>query len=147
MTAGERAVVWLPLAGGRRRAVEVAIDPTHLGQALAKWGQLLGPNPGLQVSVYPARPDAGPPNPVLGLPDLDRGEDPARAVAAHLVGPHGLSGETTAWLGEYEGLVGLVGEHDLDHAEHPGGQLGHTHPSPWRPTPPAPSGSQFPMVS
>jgi hypothetical protein len=128
---GQRAVVWLPLASGRRRAVEVAIDPTQLDQALGKWRRLLGPNPGLQVSVYPARPDAGPPNPVLGLPDLGGGGDPARAVAEHLVGPHGLSGETTAWLGEHEGLVGLVGEHDLDHAEHPGGQLGHTHPSSW----------------
>ena len=127
--ADERAVVWLPLAGGRRRAVEVAIDPAHLDQALAKWHQLLGPTPDLHVSVYPARPDAGPPNPVSGLPDLQ--DDPAGALADHLVGQHGLSGETTAWLGEYEGLVGLVGEHDLDHAEHPSGQLGHTHPTPW----------------
>jgi hypothetical protein len=128
-TAGERAVVWLPLGGGRRRAIEVAIDPAQVDQALAKWQRLLGPDPDLHVSVYPARPDAGPPNPVLGLPDL--GRDPAAAVAEHLVGPHGLSDETTAWLGEYEGLVGLVGEHDLDHAEHPGGQLGHTHPTAW----------------
>jgi hypothetical protein len=129
MTAGERAVVWLPLAGGRRRAVEVAIDPTQVDQALAKWHRLLGPTPDLHVSVYPARGDAGPPNPVLGLPDLHHGQDPAGALAAHLVGPHGLSGQTTAWLGEHEGLVGLVGEHDLDHAEHPGDELGHSHPS------------------
>ena len=130
MTAGERAVVWLPLAGGRRRAVEVAIDPTHLDQALAKWQQLLGPTRDLHVSVYPARPGGDPPNPVLGLPDLWDEQDPVETVAHHLTGAHGLSGETTAWLAEYEGLVGLVGEHDLDHAEHPGGQLGHTHPTP-----------------
>jgi hypothetical protein len=42
MSTGERATVWLPRAGGRRRAVEVAIDPTQLDQALAKWHQLLG---------------------------------------------------------------------------------------------------------
>jgi hypothetical protein len=131
MTAGERAVVWLPLASGRRRAVEVAIDPAQVDQALAKWHQLLGPDPDLQVSVYPARPHAGPPNPVLGLPDLRAAAGPAGAVAEHLIGPHGLSGETTAWLQDHEGLVGLVGEHDLDHAEHRGGQLGHTHPTPW----------------
>jgi hypothetical protein len=129
MTAGERAVVWLPLTSGRRRAVEVAIDPTQVDQALAKWHQLLGPQAGLRASVYPARPDAGPPNLVIGLPDLHHGQAPA--VAAHLVGPHGLSGETTTWLAEYEGLVGLVGEHDLDHAEHPGDTLGHTHPTRW----------------
>jgi hypothetical protein len=130
-TPGERVVVWLPLAGGRRRAIEVAIDPAQVDQALAKWRQLLGPSPDLQVSVYPARPDGGPPNPVLGLPDLHQGQDPAGVLAEHLVGPHSLSGETTAWLGEYEGLVGLVGEHDLDHAEHPGDELGHRHPSSW----------------
>jgi hypothetical protein len=131
MTTGERAVVWLPLAGGRRRAVEVAIDPTQVDQALAKWRQLLGPQPDLQVSVYPARPNAGPPNPVHGLPQLPDTGDPVGAVAEHLVGPHGLSGETTAWLTEHEGLVGLVGEHDLDHAEYPDNLLGHTHPTPW----------------
>jgi hypothetical protein len=128
-TTGERAVVWLPRASGRRRAVEVAIDPAQLPQALAKWRQLLGPNPSLQVSAYPARPGAGPPNPVLGLPDL--GGDPAEALVEHLIGPHGVGGETTAWLAEHEGLVGLVGEHDLDHAEHPGDRLGHIHPIPW----------------
>ena len=128
-TAGQRAVVWLPRASGRRRAVEVAIDPAQVDQALGKWRQLLGPDPSLQVSLYPPRPDASSPNPVLGLPDL--GGDPAAALAEHLVGPHGLSGETTAWLADHEGLVGLVGEHDLDHAEHPGDQLDHTHPTSW----------------
>jgi hypothetical protein len=129
VSAHERAVVWLPLAGGGRRAVEVGIDPAELDQALAKWRRLLGPTPTLQTSVYPARPDAGPPNPVYGLPDL--AGDPAGALEAHLIDQHGLGGDTTRWLAEFEGLVGLVGEHDLDHTEHPGEQLGHTHSSRW----------------
>jgi hypothetical protein len=128
-TAGERAVVWLPLASGRRRAVEVGIDPADLDRALAKWRQLLGPSRTLHTERYPAGPDPDPPNPVLGLPDLR--DDPTRALAGHLIGPHGLSDETTRWLEEHEGLVGLVGEHDLDHSEHPDSQLGHTHPLRW----------------
>jgi hypothetical protein len=125
----ERAVVWLPLARGGRRAVEVGIDPDQLGQALAKWRRLLGPTPTLQSSVYPARPDAGPPNPVYGLPDLHG--DPTEALEAHLIDQHGIGGDTTRWLAEFEGLVGLVGEHDLDHTENLSQQLGHSHPSRW----------------
>jgi hypothetical protein len=59
----QRAVVWLPLARGGRRAVEVGIDPAELERALAKWRRLLGPTRTLQTSVYPARADAGPPTP------------------------------------------------------------------------------------
>ena len=66
----ERAVVWLRLARGGRRAVEVGIDPAQVDQALAKWQRLLGPAGPLEVNLYPARADAGPPNPVFGLPDL-----------------------------------------------------------------------------
>jgi hypothetical protein len=106
MTVGERAVVWLALTGGRRRAVEVAIDPAQLDEALAKWRRLLGPTPDLQVSVYPARPDAGPANPVLGLPDLWDEADPAGALVEHLVGPHGLNDQTTGWLGSMRGWSG-----------------------------------------
>jgi hypothetical protein len=123
--AGERAVVWLPLASGRRRAVEVGIDPADLDRALAKWRQLLGPSRTLHTERYPAGPDGGPPNPVVGLPEL--AGDPSAAVAAHLVDQHGIGGDTTCWLRDHEGLVGLVGEHDLDHSEHPDPQLGHTH--------------------
>jgi hypothetical protein len=48
---------------------------------------------------------------VCGLPDLQ--EEPTAALAGHLVDQHG------------------IGEHDLDHTEHPHLQLGHTHPSTW----------------
>ena len=57
--------------------------------------------------------------------------DPSAAVAGHLVDQHGIGGDTTSWLADHEGLVGLVGEHDLDHTEHPDPQLGHSHPSTW----------------
>jgi hypothetical protein len=125
----QRAVVWLLLDRGGRRAVEVGIDPADLDRALAKWRQLLAPSRTLQTSLYPARPDASPPNPVFGLPDLDG--DPTAALVAHLVDQHGIADDTTRWLRDYEGLVGLVGEHDLDHTEHANTQLGHTHPSSW----------------
>ena len=129
MSTPERAVVWLRLARGGRRAVEVGIDPTHLDRALAKWQRLLGTAGPLEVNVYPARVDAGPPNPVFGLPDLH--SDPVGAVAGHLVDQHGIGGDTTGWPADHEGLVGLVGEHDLDHTEHTTQQLGHSHPTPW----------------
>jgi hypothetical protein len=129
VSGSQRAVVWLLLARGGRRAVEVGIDPADLDQALAKWRQLLDPSRTLQTNVYPARPDAGPPNPVFGLPDLDA--DPTAALVTHLVDQHDIAGDTTAWLRDHEGLVGLVGEHDLDHTEHSNTQLGHTHPRSW----------------
>jgi hypothetical protein len=129
VTATDRAVVWLPLASGRRRAVEVGIDPADLDRALAKWRQLLDPSRILQPERYPAGPDSGPPNPVFGLPEL--AGDPTGALAAHLVDQHGITDDTTTWLRDHEGLVGLVGEHDLDHTEHPDHQLGHTHPLRW----------------
>jgi hypothetical protein len=130
VSSRKRAVVWLRLQRGGRRAVEVGIDPTQVDRALAKWRRLLGTTGRLEVNVYPARDDAGPPNPVFGLPDLH--DDPIGAVAGHLVDEHGIGDDTTSWLAEHEGLVGLVGEHDLDHTEHhPGQQLGHTHPTPW----------------
>ena len=91
--------------------------------------RLLGPAGPLEVNLYPARADAGPPNPVFGLPEL--AGDPSAALAGHLVDQHGIGGDTTSWLADHEGLVGLVGEHDLDHTEHPDPQLGHTHPSTW----------------
>jgi hypothetical protein len=126
----ERAVVWLWLARGGRRAVEVGIDPAEVDRALAKWQRLLGSARRLEVSRYVARPDAGPPNPVFGLPDLHG--DPVGTLAGHLVDQHGIGGDTTSWLADHEGLVGLVGEHDLDHTEHHAGQqLGHRHPIPW----------------
>ena len=112
MSPPERAVVRLRRARGGRRAVEVGIDPAQVDQALAKWRRLLGPAGPLEVNLYPARADAG-------------------AVAGHLVDQHGIGGDTTSWLADHEGLVGLVGEHDLDHTEHPDPQLGHSHPSTW----------------
>jgi hypothetical protein len=129
VTAAERAVVWLPLASGRRRAVEVGIDPADLDRALAKWRQLLGPSRALHTELYPAGLDGGLPNPVFGLPEL--AGDPTGALAAHLLDQHGITDDTTIWLRDHEGLVGLVGEHDLDHTEHPDPQLGHTHPLRW----------------
>jgi hypothetical protein len=125
----ERAVLWLRLARGGRRAVEVGLDPAQVDQALAKWRRLLGTTAPLEVSLYPARADAGPSNPVFGLPDLQG--DSVGALAGHLVDQHGIGGDTTSWLADHEGLVGLVGEHDLDHTEHPDPQLGHSHPSTW----------------
>ena len=122
-------MVWLRLARGGRRAVEVGIEPTQVDRALAKWQRLLGAAGPLEATTYPARPDAGPPNPVFGLPDLHG--DPVEAVAGHLADQHGIGDGTTGWLAKHEGLVGLVGEHDLDHAEHPTQALGHDHPSPW----------------
>jgi hypothetical protein len=129
VSSPERAVVWLRLARGGRRAVEVGIDPTHLDQALAKWQRLLGSADPLEVNVYPAHEHAGPPNPVFGLPDLQH--DPIEAVAGHLTDEHGIGGDTTSWLARHEGLVGLVGEHDLDHTEHLDQPLDHTHATPW----------------
>jgi hypothetical protein len=129
VTSRERAVVWLRLQRGGRRAVEIGIDPTQVDRALAKWQRLLGTTGRLEVNVYPARDDADPPNSVFGLPDLHG--DPVAAVAGRLVDEHGIGAGTTSWLREHEGLVGLVGEHDLDHTEHAGQQLGHTHPTPW----------------
>ena len=129
MSPPERAVVWLRLARGGRRAVEVGIDPAQVDWALAKWRRLLGTAGPLEVNLYPARADAGPPNPVFGLPELQG--DPSAALAGHLVDQHGIGGDTTSWLADHEGLVGLVGEHDLDHTEHPDPQLGHSHPSTW----------------
>jgi hypothetical protein len=130
VSTAERAVVWLWLARGGRRAVEVGIDPAEVDRALAKWQRLLGSARRLEVSLYAAGPDAGPPNPVVGLPDLDG--DPVGTLAGHLVDQHGIGGDTASWLAEHEGLVGLVGEHDLDHIEHHAGQqLGHRHPIPW----------------
>jgi hypothetical protein len=127
--AAQRAVLWLQLASGRRRAVEVGIDPADLDRALAKWRQLLEPSRILHTERYPATLHAEPPNPVVGLPELRH--DPVAAMAAHLVDQHGISHDTTLWLRDHEGLVGLVGEHDLDHAEHPDPPLGHTHPLRW----------------
>jgi hypothetical protein len=66
---------------------------------------------------------------VFGLPEL--AGDPTSALAAHLVNQHAITNDTTTWLGDHEGLVGLVGEHDLDHTEHPDPRLGHTHPLRW----------------
>jgi hypothetical protein len=129
MSTPKRAVLWLRLTRGGRRAVEVGIDPTQVDQALAKWRRLLGTAGRLEADVYPARPEAGPPNPVFGLPELQG--DPAAALAGHLVDQHGIGGDTTSWLADHEGLVGLVGEHDLDHTENLDPQLGHTHPIPW----------------
>jgi hypothetical protein len=127
--AAERAVVWLQLASGRRRAVEVGIDPADLDRALAKWRQLLEPSRVLHTERYPASPHAEPPNPVFGLPELQ--QDPVAAMAAHLIDRHGIGDDTTTWLRDHEGLVGLVGEHDLDHSDPPNDSLGHTHPTRW----------------
>jgi hypothetical protein len=102
--AGERAVVWRPLAHGRRRAVQVGIDPADLDRALAKWHQLLGPSRILHAERYPAAPAAGPPNPLVGLPKLQH--DPAAAMAAHLADQHGIGADTTVWLRDHEGWSG-----------------------------------------
>jgi hypothetical protein len=88
-------VLWVRLARGRRRALEVGIDPAQVAQALAKWQRLLGPTGPLEVTTDPARPDAGQPNPVFGLPELQG--DPVAALAGHLVDEHGIGEDTTTW--------------------------------------------------
>jgi hypothetical protein len=78
----------------------------------------------------PPAPMPAQPTPCSACPSSKR--IPAAALAGHLVDQHGIGGDTTSWLADHEGLVGLVGEHDLDHTEHPGEQpLDHTHPTPW----------------
>ncbi len=129
MTSPNRATVWLRSPSGRCDAVEVDIDPPDTLAALAKWERVTGRTDRCVVTVRPAPPDAGPPNPVLGLPAI-LGE-PADSLLDHLTDEHGIGGDTGRWLLHAQGVTGLVKEHDLDHAENPGEQLGHTHPTAW----------------
>jgi hypothetical protein len=57
--------------------------------------------------------------------------EPADSLLDHLADEHGIGGDTGRWLLHTQGVSGLVKEHDLDHAENPGEQLGHTHPTAW----------------
>jgi len=129
VTSPNRATVWLRSPSGRCDAVEVDIDPPDTLAALAKWERVTGRTDRCVVTVRPAPPDAGPPNPVLGLPAI-LGE-PADSLLDHLTDEHGIGGDTGRWLLHAQGVTGLVKEHDLDHAENPGEQLGHTHPTAW----------------
>ena len=129
MTSPNRATVWLRSPSGRCDAVEVDIDPPDTLAALAKWERVTGRTDRCVVTVRPAPPDAGPPNPVLGLPAIVG--KPADSLLDHLTDEHGIGGDTGRWLLHAQGVTGLVKEHDLDHAENPGEQLGHTHPTAW----------------
>ena len=129
MSTPQRAVVWLLLQRGGRRAVEVGIDPAEAGPGAGQVAAAAGQRPAAGGQRLPRPRRRRPPNPVFGLPDL--GGDPVGALAGHLADQHGIGGDTTSWLADHEGLVGLVGEHDLDHTEHPDPQLDHTHPSTW----------------
>jgi len=129
VTSPNRATVWLRSPSGRCDAVEVDIDPPDTLAALAKWERVTGRTDRCVVTVRPAPPDAGPPNPVLGLPAIVG--KPADSLLDHLTDEHGIGGDTGRWLLHAQGVTGLVKEHDLDHAENPGEQLGHTHPTAW----------------
>ena len=129
MTSPNRATVWLRLPSGRCDAVEVDIDPPDTLAALAKWERVTGRTDRCVVTVRPAPPDAGPPNPVLGLPAIVG--EPADSLLGHLADEHGIGGGTGRFVLHAHGVTGLVKEHDLDNAENPGEQLGHTHPIPW----------------
>jgi hypothetical protein len=67
VTSPNRATVWLRSPSGRCDAVEVDIDPPDTLAALAKWERVTGRPDRCVVTVRPAPPGAGPPNPVLGL--------------------------------------------------------------------------------
>jgi len=129
MTSPNRATVWLRSPSGRCDPVEVDIDPPDTLAALAKWERVTGRTDRCVVTVRPAPPDAGPPNPVLGLPAIVG--KPADSLLDHLTDEHGIGGDTGRWLLHAQGVTGLVKEHDLDHAENPGERLGHTHPTAW----------------
>ena len=129
MTSPNRATVWLRLPSGRCDPVEVDIDPPDTLAALTKWERVTGRTDRCVVTVRPAPPDAGPPNPVLGLPAIVG--EPADSLLDHLTDEHGIGGDTGRFVLRAQGVSGLVKEHDLDHAENPGEQLGHTHPTAW----------------
>jgi len=127
VTGPNRATVWLRSPSGRCDAVEVDIDPPDTPAALAKWERVTGRTDLCVVTVRPAPPGAEPPNPVLGLPAIVG--EPADSLLGHLADEHGIGGDTGRFVLHAQGVTGLVKEHDLDHAENPGEQLGHTHPT------------------
>ena len=130
MTPPDRATVWLRSPSGRRDPVEVDIDPPDTLAALAKWERVTGRSDLCVVTVHPAPPGAGPPNPVLGLPAIVG--EPADSLLGHLADEHGIGSDTGPWLLRAQGVAGLVKEHDLDHTENPDEQLGQ------QPRPPTP---------
>jgi hypothetical protein len=129
MNGRNRATVWLRTPSGRCDPVEVDIDPPDTLAALTKWERVTGRTDRWVVTVLPAPPDAGPPNPVHGLPAIVG--EPADCLLDHLTDEHGIGGDTGRWLLAAQGVTGLVKEHDLDHTQRPSEQLGHTHPSSW----------------
>lgn len=129
MTGPNRATVWLRSPSGRCDTVEVDIDPPDTLAALAKWERVTGRTDRCVVTVRPAPPGAGPPNPVLGLPAIVG--EPADSLLDHLTDEHGIGVDTGRWLLHAQGVSGLVKEHDLDHTENSADQLGHAHPTPW----------------
>ena len=118
MSGPNRATVWLRSPSGRCDPVEVDIDPPDTLAALTKWERVTGRTDRCVVTVRPAPPGAGPPNPVLGLPTIVG--EPADSLLDHLADEHGIGGDTGRWLLHAQGVIGLVKEHDLDHAENPG---------------------------
>ena len=125
MTSPNRATVWLRLPSGRCDPVEVDIDPPDTLAALTKWERVTGRTDLCVVTVGPAPPGAGPPNPVLGLPAI------ADTLLDHLTDGHGIGTDTGRFVLHAQGVSGLVKEHDLDHTENSADQLGHAHPSTW----------------
>jgi hypothetical protein len=114
MTGPDRATVWLRLPSGRCDPVEVDIDPPDTLAALTKWERVTGRTDLWVVTVGPAPPGAGPPNPVLGLPAI--AGEPADGLLDHLVDEHGIA-DTGRFVLHAQGVSGLVKDHDLDHTE------------------------------
>jgi hypothetical protein len=129
VTSPNRATVWLRLPSGRCDPVEVDIDPPDTLAALTKWERVTGRTDLCVVTVCPAPPGAGPPNPVLGLPAF--AGEPADSLLDHLTDEHGIGTDTGRFVLHAQGVSGLVKEHDLDHTENSADQLGHAHPSTW----------------
>jgi hypothetical protein len=96
VTLPDRATVWLRSPSGRCEPVEVDIDPPDTLAALAKWERVTGRTDRCVVTVRPAPPGAGPPNPVLGLPAIVG--EPADSLLGHLADEHGIGGDTGGWL-------------------------------------------------
>jgi hypothetical protein len=92
VTSPNRATVWLRLPIGRCDPVEVDIDPPDTLAALTKWERVTGRTDLCVVTVGPAPPGAGPPNPVLGLPAI--AGEPADSLLDHLVDEHGIGTDT-----------------------------------------------------
>ena len=95
--------MWLRLPSGRCDPVEVDIDPPDTLAALTKWERVTGRTDLCVVTVRPAPPGAGPPNPVLGLPAI--AGEPADTLLDHLTDGHGIGTDTGRFVLHAQGVV------------------------------------------